>query len=124
MFIQCLMYNLENRKEGCNLPACSIEHIKEAVSIAADEYNAEVSSRDQIASISVFGSYAEGRATETSDVDLLVRFASAVVSLFTLAKVMVRMEERLGISVDIIQDPIPEGSLITINARIPIYERI
>lgn len=106
------------------MPAYSLEHIRNAVSSAADEYNAEAATDARISGISLFGSYAEGCATEASDVDLLVRFSSAIVSLFTLAKVMSRMEEKLGVSVDIVQDPLPEGSLLDINVRIPLYERL
>lgn len=106
------------------MPVFTIDQIKNEVSEAANAYNALASDNEQIAQISLFGSYADGHATQTSDIDLLVRFTSAIVSLFTLAKVLDHMEERLGVSVDIVQDPIPKGSLLSIQSVVPLYERL
>lgn len=101
----------------------SLDDLKTGVSKAVRAYNAKASAGERIVRVSLFGSYAEGRASRESDVDLLVSFESVVVSLFTLAKVLTKMEEQLDVSVDVIQDPVPEGSLLTITKVVPLYER-
>ncbi len=63
-------------------------------------------------SVSIFGSYADGRATEESDLDLLVEFEEPAVSLFKLSGLKIDLEEALGLPVDVIHAPLPEGSLI------------
>lgn len=32
------------------------------------------------------------------------------------------MEERLGVSVDVVQDPVPDDSLLVVNKVVPLYE--
>jgi predicted nucleotidyltransferase len=54
-----------------------------------------------VASSFVFGSYARGEATQTSDVDLLVEFMPNDKSLFDLIRLKHRLEDTLGVSVDI-----------------------
>lgn len=102
----------------------SIEELKQAVSAAAKRYNLDTAKPAKIDSISLFGSYAEGRANSASDVDLLVSFDSAVVSLFTLADVLSSMEDALKVSVDLVQNPLPKDSLLTLKKVIPLYERV
>ena len=63
-------------------------------------------------SVSIFGSYAEGRATEKSDLDLLVEFEQPAVSLLKLNALKYDLEDALGLSVDVIHAPLPEGSMI------------
>ena len=101
----------------------SLDELKSRVSRTADTYNENANADAQITRIELFGSYANGLACEASDVDLLVSFRSAVVSLFTLAKVLSTMEESLGVSVDVVQELLPEGSLLVIERKIPLYER-
>ena len=60
------------------MPPYTIEQIRNEVSRASEEYNATAPLGEKIASVSLFGSYADGRATRRSDIDLLVRFTSAV----------------------------------------------
>ena len=62
--------------------------------------------------VSVFGSYAEGRATDTSDLDLLVEFDEPAVSLITLNLLKYDIEDALGLPVDVIHAPLPDNSLI------------
>ncbi len=102
----------------------TIDQIKAEVSSAANAYNALAPADEQIEQISLFGSYADGRATQQSDIDLLVRFTSTIVSLFTLAKVLTHMEEKLGVSVDVVQDPVPDNSLLLINKKVTLYEKL
>lgn len=65
--------------------------------------------------VSIFGSYADGRATEKSDLDLLVEFDSPAVSLFKLNALKYDLEDMLGLPVDVIHAPLPEGSMITVG---------
>ena len=96
------------------MPPYTIEQIKNEVSQASEECNATAPLGEKIASVSLLGSYADGRATRRSDIDLLVRFTSAVVSLFTLA--------RSGVSVDVVQDPVSDDSLLVDSKVVPLYE--
>lgn len=73
--------------------------------------------------IVLFGSCADGRQREGSDVDLLVEFTSAAVSLITLSALRQQLEENLGVSVDLVHAPIPEGSLLDIGNTVTVYER-
>lgn len=100
----------------------SVEQIRDNVASAAARYNRTSDPRNRIKRVSLFGSFADGSATGSSDVDLLVSFQSPVVSLFTLARVLSDMEACLNVPVDVIQDPIPEGSFIEIKKVVPLYE--
>ena len=62
--------------------------------------------------VSIFGSYAEGRATENSDLDLLVEFEQPTVSLIKLNSLKYDLEDSLGLSVDVIHAPLPVDSMI------------
>lgn len=90
-----------------------LQKIKAGVSMAAMEY--------PIAKAELFGSYADGREQADSDVDLLVEFTKPRVSLLTLNALKFRLEELLGTDVDLIHGPLPEGSMIEIDRRIPLY---
>lgn len=73
--------------------------------------------------IELFGSYAENRQTEKSDVDLLVEFTSLAVSLLMIASLRNRLENSLGVSVDLIHAPIPEDSILEVGKRVTLYEQ-
>lgn len=62
--------------------------------------------------VSIFGSYADGRATEESDLDLLVEFEHPSVSLIKLNSLKYDLEDALGLPVDVIHAPLPDGSMI------------
>lgn len=62
--------------------------------------------------VSIFGSYAEGRATEESDLDLLVEFGQPAVSLVRLNALKYDLEDALGLPVDVIHGPLPPDSMI------------
>ena len=72
--------------------------------------------------IDLFGSYAEGRQTEDSDIDLLVEFKTPDISLFILSGLRIDIEESLGMSVDLLHAPLPEDSMIEIGRTVPLYE--
>lgn len=91
----------------------TVEQIAESVSVASREY--------PLRKVELFGSYANGTSTPQSDVDLLVEFSLPRVSLLTLSALKIRMEELLGTEVDIIHGPLPEGCLLEVNRRIPLY---
>ena len=91
-----------------------IRKIREGIYTVAEEY--------PIRKVELFGSYAEGTNHEQSDVDLLVEFVTASVSLLTLSALKYRLEELLNTEVDVIHGPLKEGSLITIGKVVPLYE--
>ena len=62
--------------------------------------------------VNIFGSYAEGRATAQSDLDLLVEFDRPSVSLIQLNALKYDLEDALGLPVDVIHAPLPAGSMI------------
>ena len=73
--------------------------------------------------IVLFGSYAENRQTEESDVDLLIEFTSLAVSLLVIASLRNRLENSLGVSVDLIHAPIPEDPILEVGKRVTLYEQ-
>ena len=91
----------------------TIDQITTAAETVAKEF--------PIKSITLFGSYAEGKNTEQSDVDLLVEFSTERVSLLTLASIKNRFEELLGVDVDIIHAPLDESAMIIPNREVLIY---
>ena len=91
----------------------TMQQIADSVQIASKEY--------PLRKVELFGSYADGRNTPQSDVDLLVEFVQPRISLLTLSALKFRMEELLGTDVDIIHGPLPEGSLLEVDRRIPLY---
>lgn len=111
------------REEVRTMSSYTLDELKDKVVEAAHAYNENAEEPNNIRRISLFGSYVKGSARQNSDVDLLVSFTTAVVSLFTLAKVLSSMEEHLETSVDVVQEPIPDDSLLVIEAVIPLYER-
>lgn len=66
----------------------------------------------ELRQVSIFGSYAEGRATEKSDLDLLVEFERPAVSLIRLSALKYDLEDALGLPVDVIHGPLPQDSMI------------
>ena len=62
--------------------------------------------------VNIFGSYAEGRATPQSDLDLLVEFDEPSVSLIRLNALKYDLEDALGLPVDVIHAPLPADSMI------------
>ena len=91
----------------------TIQQIADSVNVASREY--------PLRKVELFGSYASGKNTSQSDVDLLVEFTQPRVSVLTISALQVRMEELLGTDVDIIHGPLPEDSLLEVNRRIPLY---
>ena len=93
----------------------SHEDICNAVSKVAAEFS--------LTKVSYFGSYAEGRATENSDLDLFVEFTKPNVSLWTIAGLKYSLEDELQVLVDVIHAPLPEGAIIEIGKTVVVYEQ-
>ena len=91
----------------------TVQQISDCVHTASQEY--------PLSKVELFGSYANGKSTPQSDVDLLVEFTQPRVSLIMLSSLKYRMEELLKTSVDIVHGPLKEGSLLEIDRRIPLY---
>ena len=68
-----------------------------------------------------FGSYADGRATDTSDLDLLVEFHQPRVSLFVLSAIKFDLEDQLKVPVDVIHAPLPDDSILEIDKVVQVY---
>ena len=64
---------------------------------------ASICKRNQVARLRLFGSYARGEATESSDVDLIADFASAK-SLFDIVRIEMEMSHALGRKVDLLTE--------------------
>jgi uncharacterized protein len=93
----------------------SISQIKEAVNKVAAEF--------PIKTVAIFGSYAEGTANNSSDVDVLVEFKAPAVSLLMLAGLKNRLENELHTSVDVLHGPLPSESMIVPKKVLSVYEQ-
>jgi len=91
----------------------TVQQIADGVRIASREY--------PLRKVELFGSYASGKNTANSDVDLLVEFMQPRVSLLTINSLKYRMEELLGTEVDIIHGPLPQDCMLEIDRRVPLY---
>ncbi len=83
----------------------------------------EIALRYPVKRISLFGSFADGSATENSDVDFLVEFSSPNVSLFMLSEIKNELESKLKADVDLIHAPVEEGSVLKVDEVVDIYEQ-
>jgi predicted nucleotidyltransferase len=81
---------------------------------------AKVAENYPIKKVSYFGSYADGNATEESDLDLLVEF-NRIISLLTLSELKIDFEEELNIKVDVISFPYKDDPLFEINKVVNVY---
>ena len=91
----------------------TVQQIADGVSIASREY--------PLRKVELFGSYANGKNTPQSDVDLLVEFMQPRVSLLTINSLKYRMEELLGTDVDIVHGPLSANAMLEVDRRIPLY---
>ena len=69
-----------------------------------------------------FGSYAEGKATENSDLDLLVEFARPSIPVWDLSGLKLDLQDILNTKVDIVHAPIPKDSILEVNKTVLAYE--
>lgn len=73
---------------------------KEVLNVLSD-YKRQKGDKYGLKEIGLFGSYAKGTQTELSDIDIYVRLSNS--NLFTLSRIRIDLEERLGKRVDIVQ---------------------
>ena len=92
----------------------SVQQISDGVKLAAKEY-------PTLTKAELVGPYADGNATEDSNVELLMEFTTPVISLFTLGGLQVTLEEILGNKVYVYHAPLPKSSSVLVNRRIPVY---
>ena len=92
----------------------TLEQIKDTIK--------EVVSKYPVKKVSVFGSFAQGNASDYSDIDFLVEFVSPNVSLFLISEIKCELESRLQRDIDLIHAPVEENSLLVIDEVVDIYE--
>jgi len=93
----------------------TIPEIKKHVAKVAKEYN--------LHRVSLFGSYASGKRTKKSDIDLLVDFGPNPVSILKVCGVKVDLEDLTGKDVDVIPAPLSSEALIEIKKEILLYDQ-
>ena len=94
------------------------EQIVQAVTKAATKF--------QLNKVLYFGSYADGKATEESDLDLLVEFANDdEISLLDVMDFKQNLEDELSKNVDVVGLPLTEKAQkrLIIKKTVPVYER-
>jgi len=76
--------------------------------------------------VSYFGSYANGNATEESDLDVLVEFTEETVSILDVIDFKHNLEGELSIKVDVLHAPLPEKAQrrLKIKNMVPVYEQM
>ena len=92
----------------------TITDIKEVVGQVASAY--------PVLYIDLFGSYANNKASDDSDVDLLVYFDEKVASLFDVSGLKLDIQDILKKKVDVVAGPLKENSYLTIDKKVRIYE--
>ena len=88
------------------------EQIVDAVRKASNEF--------PLTKVLYFGSYANGQASEESDLDLLVEFAEPAVSILTIIGLKHFIEDELAKHVDVIHLPIPADAIIEIGKAVKV----
>ena len=84
----------------------------ESINIIVGEY--------PIKKITLFGSRANNTHRPDSDIDLIIEFKEPI-SLLTLSKVRVRLEELLGLKVDVVHGPVRYDDMLEVNETIVLY---
>ena len=113
-----LPINIKGRLKPKPQQILSIAFIKNCI----DEIMAKVEN-SKIKTASIFGSYAKGTATPSSDIDIYVQ-TDADFSLFDLTSLQLQLEKVLGKEVDLITDNDNEYFMNHIKReRIQLYER-
>jgi hypothetical protein len=68
----------------------------------------------------LFGSRASGDNRADSDVDLIMEFSTPI-TLLTISKLTIDLEEILGLNVDVIHGPMQETDLLEIGKTVKLY---
>ena len=90
----------------------TIEKMKQCVAQLLTDY--------PISRVTLFGSRAAGTNREDSDVDLIVEF-SVPVSLLQISMLRCRLEELIGLPVDLIHGPIQADDMIEVGKAVELY---
>jgi hypothetical protein len=93
----------------------TIETIKSTVIPIAKKYS--------VKKVDLFGSYADGSATEKSDVDFLVKFNTDVPSIFKVMGFREELERDLNNPVDVVTLPLSNPGRLNVEKAVNIYER-
>jgi len=93
----------------------TIHEIKSAVEKVAPEY--------PVKQVQLFGSYADGHATEKSDVDILVEFSKWPVSLWDFCGFQQEISDHLNAKVDMLRYPLTKeaSEYMSIKKVVPLY---
>ena len=91
-----------------------ISKIKASVKKVAKEYSI-------IKRVTLFGSYASGRQTNESDIDLLVEFNQRPICLLEIIGVEQRLGDLIQKKVDVVPSPIKKDSILEIEEEILLY---
>ena len=96
-------------------PIYTIEDIKSAVESVAPDY--------KVKQVQLFGSYADGLATEKSDIDVLVEFGERPITLWDFCGFQQALSEYLNTKVDIVKLPLSEGAIedLSIQKVVQLY---
>lgn len=86
------MYN------NANNSIYTIEDIKRAIGFVAPNY--------KVKQVQLFGSYADGLATEESDIDILVEFGERPITLWDIFGFQQALSEHLNAKIDITKLPL------------------
>lgn len=73
-----------------------------------------------IKKITLFGSRANNTNRPDSDVDLIIEFSKPI-SLLTLSKIRIQLEELLGLDVDVVHGPLKSSDLLEVNKEVDLY---
>lgn len=73
-----------------------------------------------IKKVTLFGSRANNTNRSDSDVDLIIEFYEPV-SLLTLSRLRLRLEELLGLDVDLVHGPLQKDDLVEVNNEVELY---
>jgi len=95
-------------------PMLNIETIQSAVHEAASHY--------PVKRVELFGSYANGTATEKSDVDLLVEFKESPISVLKICGFQQTVIDLLSMHVDVVELPLQKTSGLLIDKKVCVYE--
>ena len=93
----------------------TLEQIRQTAHPLAEKYN--------IKKIALFGSYANGEASEESDADFLVTFVAEVPSIFKVMGFKQELADKLNHPVDIVTLPAARPAKLNIGKAVSIYER-
>ena len=80
-----------------------------------------VAKKYDVKRVTLFGSYAKGKPTAKSDIDLLVEFSEPAVCLFTIFELQNDLQKSMNKRVEIVHGPIPKDSFLEIDKEVLLY---